>query len=126
VVSQHDGVSWYVIFIQEAKSIQLLIELTYQEPFPETCTKIDKCLEAQCENGVALSLVTVQAIMVAYIKHDVPELFTKTFPDGSKFRCSESFVRKLDSDTQQGYTSTVYMRHQALSVSMIKRKNDWI
>jgi hypothetical protein len=59
VVSQHDGVFWYIILIQEAKSIQPLIELTYQELFPETCTKIDKCLEALHENGVALSLVTV-------------------------------------------------------------------
>ena len=94
MVSQHDGVSWYVIFIQEAKSIQPLIEPIYQEPFPETCAKIDKRLEALRENSITLSLVTVRAIMVAYIKHDVPELFTKTFPDGSQFRCSESFVRK--------------------------------
>jgi hypothetical protein len=38
--------------------------------------------------------MTIRGIMVAYIEHDVPELFAKTFPDGSQFRCSESFVRK--------------------------------
>jgi DDE superfamily endonuclease len=31
--------------------------------------------------------------MVAYIRHDAPELFDKPFPDGSCFRCSETFVR---------------------------------
>lgn len=32
--------------------------------------------------------------MVAFIEHDAPHLFTQTFPDGSRFRCSETFVRK--------------------------------
>jgi hypothetical protein len=32
----------------------------------------------------------------------------------------------VDSDTKQGYTSTAYMQHQALFVTMIKQKNDWI
>lgn len=31
--------------------------------------------------------------MVAFIEHDAPHLFTRQFPDGSHFRCSESFVR---------------------------------
>src|ERR1700727_2382336 len=46
------------------------------------------------KNGVALSLMTIRGMMLAHIAHDVPELFAKTFPDGSQFRCSESFVRK--------------------------------
>lgn len=32
--------------------------------------------------------------MVALIEHDTPHLFLQQFPDGSRFRCSESFVRK--------------------------------
>jgi hypothetical protein len=43
---------------------------------------------------VALNLVTIRGIMVAYIEHDAPDLFKRTFADGSQFRCSESFVRK--------------------------------
>jgi hypothetical protein len=30
--------------------------------------------------------------MIAYIRHDTPELFDKPFPDGSCFRCSETCV----------------------------------
>lgn len=31
---------------------------------------------------------------MGFINHDAPQLFEKEFPDGSRFRCSESFVRK--------------------------------
>jgi hypothetical protein len=32
--------------------------------------------------------------MVACIEHDAPHLFTQAMTDGTKFKCSESFVRK--------------------------------
>jgi hypothetical protein len=38
--------------------------------------------------------MSVQGIMVAFIEHDAPHLFTQTFPDGSQFRCSKTFVQK--------------------------------
>jgi len=37
--------------------------------------------------------MTIRGIMVAFIEHDTPHLFTRTLKDGSQFRCSESFVR---------------------------------
>jgi hypothetical protein len=43
---------------------------------------------------VALSLLSICGIMVAFIEHDAPQLFTQIFPDGSHFRCSEAFVQK--------------------------------
>jgi len=36
--------------------------------------------------------------MFAYIEHDALELLMHQFPDGSRFRCSESFVRKYLRD----------------------------
>lgn len=56
--------------------------------------KINERLEALRKSGVALSLLTIRGIMVAFIEHDAPHLFKQTFADGSHFRCSESFVRK--------------------------------
>jgi hypothetical protein len=56
--------------------------------------KINERLEDLRDSGVALSLLTIRGIMVAFIEHDAPHLFQKTFSDGSRFRCSESFVRK--------------------------------
>jgi hypothetical protein len=47
------------------------------------------------EIGVALSLLTVRAIMVATIQLKAPELFTKLQSDGTSFKCSEVFVNKF-------------------------------
>jgi hypothetical protein len=47
------------------------------------------------EAGVALSLLTVRAIMVATIQCKAPEIFTLIQSDGTCFKCSDSFVCKF-------------------------------
>jgi hypothetical protein len=65
-----------------------------QEPYPEIRQKIDDRIQALRDAGVALSLMSIRATMIAFIEHDAPHLFSRSFPDGSKFRCSEAFVQK--------------------------------
>lgn len=45
--------------------------------------------------GAPLSLVAVRAIIVAAIQKDEPDLFGRTFRDGSTFRVSDSYCRKF-------------------------------
>ena len=47
------------------------------------------------KGGAIISLITARAIIVAMILHIKPEIFDMTFKDGSHFRASESFVRRL-------------------------------
>lgn len=70
-----------------------------QEPYPDLRKKIELRLQSLREAGVALSLLTIRGIMVAYIDHDAPELFERVLSDGSKFKCADSFVRKYLRDT---------------------------
>lgn len=43
--------------------------------------------------GVPLALADIQAIMISMMQTHAPEIFTRVAKDGSKFQCSESFVR---------------------------------
>lgn len=51
--------------------------------------------------GAPLSLVAVRAIIVAAIQRDQPELFERTFRDGSTFRVSDAYCRKFLHCTMQ-------------------------
>ena len=65
-----------------------------QESYPDTRKKINARLNSLREAGVELTLTSIRGIMVACIEFDAPHLFTQTMSDGTKFKCSESFVRK--------------------------------
>jgi hypothetical protein len=43
---------------------------------------------------IMLTLASIHGIMVAMITHQAGDVFSKVRPDGSQFRCSQSFVRK--------------------------------
>ncbi|KAJ7106625.1 hypothetical protein C8R44DRAFT_638038 [Mycena epipterygia] len=47
--------------------------------------------------------------MVAFIKQDQPHLFNRVMPDGSEFRCSDSYVRKFLRNTM-GWSARVATR----------------
>jgi hypothetical protein len=51
--------------------------------------------------GAPLSLVAVQAIIIAAIQKDKPELFETTFRDGSTFSVSNSYCQKFLHGTMQ-------------------------
>lgn len=72
-----------------------------QEPYPETRKKINYRLDSLREAGVELTLTSIRGIMVACIEYDAPHLFTQTMSDGTKFKCSESFVRKYLRNTMK-------------------------
>src|SRR5277367_1670800 len=44
--------------------------------------------------GCPVTVLTARSIIMAIIENQVPELFQHTFKDGTKFACSETFVRK--------------------------------
>ncbi|KAJ6523241.1 hypothetical protein DFH09DRAFT_1330119 [Mycena vulgaris] len=69
------------------------------DSYPELCKKIKHQLEALREMGTPLSLVTIRATRVAFIRQDQPHLFDRVMADGSEFRCSDSFVRKFLRNT---------------------------
>jgi len=54
-----------------------------------------------CSAGASLSLVAVQAIIIATVQNNKPELFKKTFRDGSTFSVSDSYCRKFLHGTMQ-------------------------
>ena len=45
-------------------------------------------------NGAPITVVTARGIIIATIMRNKPDILERRFPDGSKFRASESFVRK--------------------------------
>ena len=65
-----------------------------QESYPDTRKKINSRLNSLRDAGVELTLTSIRGIMVACIEYDAPHLFTQTMSDGTKFKCSESFVQK--------------------------------
>jgi hypothetical protein len=78
-----------------ANKIRLrLMQSMQQEPYPEIRQKIDDRIQALRDAGVALSLMSIHATMIAFIEQYALHLFSRSFPDGSKFRCSEVFVQK--------------------------------
>ncbi|KAJ7925709.1 hypothetical protein B0H13DRAFT_2314298 [Mycena leptocephala] len=71
-----------------------------KHPYPEIRKQINHQLTSLRDAGVALSLLTIRGLMVAHIQHGAPELFTRTIgSDGTKFRCSESFVHRYLRNT---------------------------
>ncbi|KAJ7604624.1 hypothetical protein B0H17DRAFT_1120943 [Mycena rosella] len=68
-------------------------------PYPETRKKIHNHLTSLRGAGVALTLLTIRALMISHIEEDAPELFHHARADGSTFRCSESFVRRYLRNT---------------------------
>ncbi|KAF8185250.1 hypothetical protein K438DRAFT_1765899 [Mycena galopus ATCC 62051] len=69
------------------------------DSYPELVSKIRRHLEALHAIGTVLSLVTIRAIMVAFIQRDQPHIFSRVAIDGSQFRCFDSFVKKFLCNT---------------------------
>lgn len=67
--------------------------------YPHVVKAIREKLEALRDGAAPVSLVTVRGIFVATILNLAPEIFDITYKDGSKFRCSETFLRKWLRDT---------------------------
>jgi hypothetical protein len=52
-------------------------------------------LRKLCLAGIHLDVPRCRGIMIAHLHHACPEVFEKTAHDGSKFRCSESWVHNF-------------------------------
>ncbi|KAK7024599.1 hypothetical protein VNI00_016160 [Paramarasmius palmivorus] len=63
------------------------------EPYPELRRSINERLESLRFAGVPLTSLSIRAIMVAMISKQAPEIFETVLSDGSRFKCSESFVK---------------------------------
>ncbi|KAE9395696.1 hypothetical protein BT96DRAFT_1043228 [Gymnopus androsaceus JB14] len=63
--------------------------------YPEVETAIRKQLAALREAKAPVTVVTAQGIMLAIILRMKPEILEQTFPDGSKFQASDSYVRSF-------------------------------
>ncbi|KAG0701716.1 hypothetical protein DFH29DRAFT_805982, partial [Suillus ampliporus] len=61
--------------------------------FPQVKQAIIKRLKSLCDIGIPLTLVTICAIMIAMISDLAPAIFEQQANDGSKFHCSDSFIR---------------------------------
>ncbi|KAJ7749535.1 hypothetical protein DFH07DRAFT_746668, partial [Mycena maculata] len=70
------------------------------QPYPEIRKLINDHLTSLRDAGVVLTLLTIRAIMVAHIEDGAPGLLGSAVgSDGTKFRCSESFVRRYLRNT---------------------------
>ena len=67
---------------------------TIQAQFPTVEKAIINRLNALRDGSVPLTLVTVRGIVVATLISMAPEVFEIKAPDGSTFRCSDSFLRQ--------------------------------
>ncbi|KAJ3765171.1 hypothetical protein FB446DRAFT_795322 [Lentinula raphanica] len=77
------------------RDLHAVFSLTLLEGlYPDLRKKIDTRLENLRTAGIALTLLTIRGIMVACIQHDAPHLFMNRMPNGSRFKCSEAFVKK--------------------------------
>ncbi|RDB20753.1 hypothetical protein Hypma_012086, partial [Hypsizygus marmoreus] len=63
--------------------------------YPEVTTEILKFLQGLRDASVALTLNTIRGLLIAHLEHRTPQIFKDPSPDGSLFRCSESFVAKF-------------------------------
>ncbi|EKM78198.1 hypothetical protein AGABI1DRAFT_129327 [Agaricus bisporus var. burnettii JB137-S8] len=63
-------------------------------PYPAAQERIAFQLKSLRDAGVALTLLTIRALMIAVITDMAPEVYEVQAKDGSCFKCSESFVRK--------------------------------
>lgn len=66
-----------------------------QKIHPDVLAVIEERLNGLRDLSVPISLVTVRGIVVATIQNMRPEIFDEYFTDGSKFRCSDSFLRQF-------------------------------
>ncbi|KAF8120185.1 hypothetical protein EV363DRAFT_1191847, partial [Boletus edulis] len=61
--------------------------------FPTVEKAIVDRLNALRNGSVPLTLVTIRGVVVAMLMNMAPEIFNIKAPDGSFFRCSDSFLR---------------------------------
>jgi len=71
----------------------------FQHGYPDVVKAIREKLEALRDASAPITLVTVRGIFIATIMKLAPEIFDIEYKDGSKFQCSESFIRKWLRDT---------------------------
>lgn len=69
-----------------------------KDSYPEVSVRIAAELKGLRAVGVPLDAVSIRAIMVSIMSQDAPEIFDRVLHDHSKFRCSESFVKKYLRD----------------------------
>jgi hypothetical protein len=67
--------------------------------YPQVTETIISQLNALRDAAAPLTLVTIQGIFVATILNMAPEIFEERASDGTKFRCSDSFLRKWLHET---------------------------
>lgn len=67
----------------------------YLAGYPDVVQTIVNRLEALRKAHAPLTLVSIRAITVASILREAPEVFERKAPDGSTFRCSDSFLRRF-------------------------------
>ncbi|KAG2130396.1 hypothetical protein DEU56DRAFT_719900, partial [Suillus clintonianus] len=61
--------------------------------YPAAEKAIIKQLEALRDAGAVLTLVTIRGIIIAILSDTAPDIFEHQAKDGSKFQCSDAFVR---------------------------------
>lgn len=64
-----------------------------QSLYPAAQERIAFQLKSLRDAGIALTLLTIRALMIAVITDMAPEVYEVQAKDGSCFKCSESFVR---------------------------------
>lgn len=89
---QRGAVSWYVQILTLVPWTTILISVS-QSSYPELVKAIVRILRLLREAGIPVSVQTARGIMLGYIEHDAPELLSATAKDGSRFRCTDAFVR---------------------------------
>lgn len=67
--------------------------ITYQSNHPEIVDKVKELLTNIRSTGAGISLVAARGVMLATILTRAPEIFDKTFRDGSTFRASDTFMQ---------------------------------
>ncbi|KAF8068571.1 hypothetical protein FPV67DRAFT_1448488 [Lyophyllum atratum] len=65
------------------------------DAYPDVKKKIEAELTLLREASVPLTLITIRGVIVAIIDKLAPDLFTHVRADGTRFKCSDSFVRKF-------------------------------
>jgi hypothetical protein len=73
--------------------------MLFQAQHPEVVEAIIRRLNGLRDAAAPLTLVTIRGIFVATILDMAPEIFEQKASDGTKFRCSDSFLRKWLHET---------------------------
>ena len=63
--------------------------------YPNLVNDIKSELQSLQEAGAALTVITVQGIIIAKVMQSKPEVFDTAFRDGLMFKVSESYIRGL-------------------------------